>query len=168
MPSPLPRSTTFVSPVTSAHSDRAAGRRHRLDDAGEVSHREALLEHVAGAQEERLGPAHREVVHRPVHGERADVAAREEGGRDDERVGGEGEPLDAHRHDRAVAERLEVRVAERGGEERLDEPGGPAPAAAVGELHDVAVVERRGAAEHAVEGSGRHGYDTAASRDGRR
>ena len=157
MPSPLPRSTTFVSPVTRGTPTAAARRGHRRDDAREVAHREALLENVAGAEEERLGPAHREVVHRPVHGERADVAAREEGGLHDEGVGGEGEPLLPHRHDRAVAERLEVRVAERGGEQRFDEPRGLAAAAAVGQLDDVAVVERRGAAEHRVEGSGGHG-----------
>ena len=156
MPSPLPWSTTFVSPVTSATPTAPAGLGHRGHDALEVAHREALLEEVAGAQEEGLRPAHGEVVDRAVDGQRADVAAGEEGRLHHEGVGGEGQPLAPDGDDGAVAERLEVRVAEGGREERLDEARGlPAPAA-VGELHDVPVVEGRRAAEHLVDGAG-HG-----------
>ena len=54
-PSPLPRSTTLVSPVTSGHAD--ARRRPRAIDATTRS-RSAIgkpfLEDEAGAQEERL------------------------------------------------------------------------------------------------------------------
>jgi hypothetical protein len=49
-PSPLPRSTTLVSPVTIGTPPRAP-RRHRFDDALEVRQREALFEDEAGGQQ---------------------------------------------------------------------------------------------------------------------
>ena len=73
-----------------------------------------------------------EVVDRPVHGEGADVAAREDERPDDVGVGREGDPLGA-RQERAVGQRRERVVRERLGEEPLDEVAGRAAACAVGE-----------------------------------
>ena len=50
MPSPLPRSTTLVSPVTMDAPASSAGRRHRVHDPLTRLDREALLENEARAQ----------------------------------------------------------------------------------------------------------------------
>ena len=77
MPSPLPRSTTFVSPVTSCTPAAARPPLHRRDDAPQRLHRQPLFEDEARAQIERPRAAHRQVVDRAVDRQRADVAARE-------------------------------------------------------------------------------------------
>ena len=65
---------------------------HRRDDPLQVRDREPLLQDEPARQVQRPRPAHRQVVDRAVHGEVADVAAREEQRRHDERVGREREP----------------------------------------------------------------------------
>jgi hypothetical protein len=117
-----------------ARDDRDAraggGRLHRGDDAREVAEGEALLEDEAGRERERLRAAHREVVHRAVHGERADVAAREEKRADDERIRRERETRATNLEDRAVMQLAERRVVEALEEDVLDQAlRHPAPAA---------------------------------------
>ena len=76
-PSPLPCSTTLVSPVTigtPASRDAAA---IDSDDALQVRQRKSLLEHERRGEIERARARHRDVVDRAVDGEAADVAARE-------------------------------------------------------------------------------------------
>ena len=92
MPSPLPRSTTLVSPVTIRTPAAWAASRHRRHHAAERFHRQPLFENEARAEIGRLGPGHRQVVDRAADGQRADVAAGEEERTDDEAVGGEGQP----------------------------------------------------------------------------
>ena len=85
MPSPLPRSTTLVSPVTISH----AGLARRLRAWTATTRRSSS----SGSPSSRMKPAlryrgcarHGQVVHRAVDGERADVAAREEERRDHDR-----------------------------------------------------------------------------------
>jgi hypothetical protein len=91
-PSPLPRSTTLVSPVTISHAGRFRGLGHRTGDPVQIGQRQAFFEDEADRQREGLGPAHGHVVDRAVHRKRADVAAGEEERRDDEPVGGDREP----------------------------------------------------------------------------
>ena len=70
-------------------STPASSRRpgHRRDDPLQVGQRETLLEDEGRRHPPRLGAAGRQVVDRAVHGQRADVAAREERGTDDEPIG---------------------------------------------------------------------------------
>ena len=116
MPSPLPRSTTLVSPVTIGTPAPPRGRPHGLHDAPQVVHGQALLEDEAGRQGQRPRPAHGQVVDRAVHRQRADVAAREEERADHEGVGGEGQAAAGHVEHGAVVARVQRRVAERGQE----------------------------------------------------
>ena len=116
MRSALPRSTTLVSPVTSDHAGRAGGGGHGLDDAVQVVQRQALLQDERTGEE--AGPrAHDgEVVDGAGDGQRADVAAREEGGRDHVGVGGEGEPGRPDVDQGGVGQGRECRVGERADE----------------------------------------------------
>ena len=101
----------------------ARGLAHRGDDALEVRAREPLLEDDRAGEPERLGRAHhREVVHRAGDAEPADVAAREEDGVDDVRVGGDDEPAVADADRRAVVERREADAVHRRGERRGTRP----------------------------------------------
>ena len=105
------------------------GAGHRLRDPAKVLEREAFLDHERGGKPQRLGAGDGEVVDRAVHGQLADVAAREEERLDDERVGREREPVG----NGGVAELVEQRVGELPSEELLDELPGRLPARAVGE-----------------------------------
>ena len=89
--SPLPRSTTLVSPVTKRHARLLAGFAHRRDDALQVGQGQPLFEDERGRQEQRSGAADRQVVDRAVHRQPADVAAGEEDRPDHEGIGGEGD-----------------------------------------------------------------------------
>jgi hypothetical protein len=90
-PSPLPRSTTLVSPVTiRTPATRAASAMEQTMRCRSAS-AHAFLQDEADRQREGVRPAHGDVVDRAVDGERADIAAREEQRRDDEAVGGDGE-----------------------------------------------------------------------------
>ena len=91
MPSPLPRSTTLVSPVTICDARRVGRRAHRRHDAAERLHGQPLFQDEARAEVKRPRPGHRQVVDGPVDRQRADVAAGKEERADDERVGGEGQ-----------------------------------------------------------------------------
>ena len=91
-PSALPRSTTFVSPATTATPARSAARAiERAIRRRSSSGKPSSITNPA-REPERLGAGDGEVVDRPVDGELADVAAREEERLDDVRVGREREP----------------------------------------------------------------------------
>ena len=137
----MPRSTTFVSPATTATPAAARGRGHRRDDPPQVGDREALLDHEPGRQPQRPRAAHREVVHGAVDRQLADVAAGELERVHDVAVGREREPPDPA-DDGRVAELGERVVAELREEERLDEVAGRLAAGAVRE-RDQLVPERR-------------------------
>ena len=92
-PSPLPRSTTFVSPVTIRTPTSSAARRIEATIRSQRLQRQALFENEARAQGQRPRPGHGQVVDRAVDGQLADVAAGKEQRADDERVGRHGEPL---------------------------------------------------------------------------
>ena len=87
--SPLPFSTTLVSPVTTSTPASAAARCSDSTTRRSTSHRQALFKDEARAQEERLRPAHGQIIHRAMHSERADISSRKEQRLHHERVGGE-------------------------------------------------------------------------------
>jgi hypothetical protein len=120
-----------------AGDDRDAGLlgrpRHRRADAGQVGDREALLEDEAGGEVQRAGAGDGEVVDGAVDGEVADVAAGEEQRGDHERVGGQRHPARFDPELGGVLHPVEQRVAERLGEDRLDQGVRGLPAGAVGE-----------------------------------
>ena len=95
IPSPLPRSTTLVSPVTRATPASAHAAAHRRHDAPQVGERQPFFEDERGREEQRPRAADGEIVHRAVHRQPADVAAGEEERPDDERIGREREPRSA-------------------------------------------------------------------------
>ncbi len=90
MPSPLPRSTTFVSPVTIRTPTPGAAAIEATTRCSDF-HRQPFFEDEARAEIKRFRPGHRQVVDRAEDGQLADVAAGEEYRADDERVGGEGQ-----------------------------------------------------------------------------
>ena len=154
-PSPLPRSTTLVSPATSATF--ASSHAWRIDAAIRSSsgNGKALLEDEGRCQVERPCPADGQVVDRAVNRQLADVAAGKEERTDHERIGGDGDPRRigspaAGQADGClVFERGQHVVAVGGQKQPLDELGTQEPAAAVAE-HD-AVVRRDRQRAGAVE-----------------
>ena len=116
--SPLPRPTTLVSPVTIRTPARSAARRadsttRRRSASGSPSSRMK-----ASDSDERLRPADGEVVHRAVHRQLADVAAREEDRGHHEGVGGEGERDAVDRQDCLIVERARASGCGRPGTNR--------------------------------------------------
>jgi hypothetical protein len=77
-PSPLPRSTTLVSPVTTGTPASLAARAMLSTMRAQVRERQALLEDESGGEVERTGPRHGHVVDGAVDREAADVPAGEE------------------------------------------------------------------------------------------
>ena len=140
--SPLPRSTTLVSPVTRATPGLVGGFLHGADHAPQVRHRQALLQDEARRQIERPGAAHGEVVYGAMDGQLPDVAAGEEDGVDDKRIGAEGNAGPVHGEDGAIVERFEELIAELGQHHLLDQLVGELAATAVGE-HDFLMVHDR-------------------------
>ena len=147
--SPLPRSTTLVSPVTSAtpassHAARIEATIRLRSASGSPSSRMNAADRKSG-----VGAADGQVVDRAVDRQPADVAAREEERPDDERIGREGDPRAPSRRSsppsRTVAWSSSARehvVAERRHEEPLDQLGRQPAAAAVPE-HDPVVPRLR-------------------------
>jgi hypothetical protein len=133
-PSPLPRSTTLVSPVTMRDARHARGLRHGTDDAVQIGQSDAFLQDEADRQREGVRPAHGHVIDRAVHGERADIASREEQRRDDEAVGGDGEAARGDGQDRLILLPRQGVIGELAHEHALDQVGHVAPARAVAHL----------------------------------
>ena len=94
IPSPWPRSTTFVSPATISTPAASAAVGDRLDLGPQLVGRQALLEDQREAERERPRAGHREVVDGAVHRELADRAAGEADRLDDEAVGRQREVVD--------------------------------------------------------------------------
>ena len=106
MPSPLPRSTTFVSPVTifTPHSRAAAAIEATTFCSVSIGSPSSSTKPALKIK--RLRPGHRQIVHRAEDRQFADIAAGKEQRTDDERVGGEGEFLAADFEDGAVVGRV--------------------------------------------------------------
>ena len=85
------RFTTLVSPVTIETPAAAAAAAIDATTSRQFLHRQALLHDERGGKTERPGAAHRQVVHRSVDGQFADVAAGKKQRRHHERIGGEGD-----------------------------------------------------------------------------
>ena len=128
MPSPLPLSTTLVSPVTSFTPACRRGLLHRRDHGAQRFHRQAFFENESRAQIERARAAHGQIVDRAVDRQIADVAAGKNQRAHHERIGGEGQTraVDSPRQPRRRAA-LEHRVRERRHENLFDELMGERP-----------------------------------------
>jgi hypothetical protein len=113
---------------------RVRGLTHRSRDALEVVQGEAFLQDEGGRQVQGTRATHREVVHRPVDGQAADVAPREEEGAHDVAIRGEREARLFYGKNGAVVTGLQQRIPEGRKEDRLDEVSHHAPPAPVGEL----------------------------------
>ena len=152
MPSPLPRSTTFVSPVTMVTPTSAAAC--CIDSticctvsSGVPSSRMSPQLRYSG-----LGPRHGQIVDRAVDGQFADVTAREEQRADDKRVGGERDPLTINFQHRAVVwcrcrGRLHFTAKTRQQQAFDQATHGPA-AAAMGQLHGLVIGQWSGTSSY--------------------
>ena len=87
------------------HARSLSGGGHGSDHSLQVGQFQPLFEDEPGAEVERRGPAHRQVVDRAAHGQLADVAAGEENGADDVRIGGEGKAKVCKSASRQIAHR---------------------------------------------------------------
>ena len=74
------------------HAGFFAGLRHGGDDVAQCFHRQALFQDEAGREEQRLRPAHGQVIDRAIDGQFADIPAGEEQRADHERIGRESQP----------------------------------------------------------------------------
>ena len=90
-----PRCTTLVSPVTIWTPALRGRRAIELRDPAQQVDVDALLDDHRAGQIQRHGAADREIVDRAADRERADVAAGKEQRIDDERIGGERQPIAA-------------------------------------------------------------------------
>ena len=115
MPSPLPRSTTLVSPVTIRTPASRAASAIEATTRRSVSIGSPSSRMKPALRYSRLRPGHRQVVDRAVDGQLADVAAGEEQRTDDEGVGGEGQPSAGHVQHGAVVRRVFRRVGAEAG-----------------------------------------------------
>ena len=148
--SPLPRSTTLVSPVTRVTPASSQACRIEATIRCRSASGKALFEDEGRREEQRPRPADGQVVHRAVHGQLADVAAREEERPDHERIGREGDrgaftPLPPRPPRRTVAwssSAASTSLPNAGTNSALDQVIGQLPAAAVAE-QDVVVLRTR-------------------------
>ena len=123
----------------------------RIHHAPEFVHREALLDDEGGAQEQRRCASHRQIVHRAVNRECADVAARKEQRFYYEGVGGDGETLAVHIHDGLVIQTRQHRILEGRQEDVANQLGAQLAATAVPQQDCVFGRERRRATEFEID-----------------
>ena len=90
--SPLPRSTTFVSPVDQCDAGGVARLAHRGDDPLQIAECKPFLENERCREESRNGAADGQVIDGPMNRQLADVAAGKKQGPNDEGIRGEGDP----------------------------------------------------------------------------
>ncbi len=107
-PSALPRSTTFVSPVTSATPATSQACAIAVTTSPRSSSSSPSSRISAAERNERPRAHHREVVHRAVHRQLADVRAGEERRGDDEGVRRERQALPAGLDDGRITQAREL------------------------------------------------------------
>ena len=129
------------------HAGRTRRGGHRIDDARQLREQEAFLEDEAGREPQRAGAHHREIVHRAMHRQAADVTAGEEQRAHHMAVGGHHQAL-ADRGGRqhgAIVAAGERRVVEGAHEQVGDQLVHAAATGAVAEVDmALAKVERAG------------------------
>ena len=133
-----------MSPVAIITPAAAAADADRLDNRPQHVDLETFLEDERERQTQRLCASGGEVVDRPVHGERSDVAAREEQRADDVGIGREGDASRSEtreRQDGAVFLDRQPCAAERRKNHPVDEPVARFATAAVTE-RDALVAQR--------------------------
>ena len=145
-----PRSTTLVSPATICTPAASRRRGDRLDLGAQVVGREALLEDQRERQRQRPRAGDGEVVDGAVDRELADRAAREAQRLDDEGVGRHRELRAVDVERAGVAHRVELRRAEGGDEQALDQALRRLAAGAVGH-RDALVAELRALAARGLD-----------------
>ena len=109
----------------------------RIHHAPEFVHRKPFFDDEGGAQKQRRCAAHRQIVHRAVNGERADVAAGKEQRLYDEGIGGDGQTLAVHIDDGLVIQTRQHRILERRQEDVANQLGAQLAAAAVAQQNCV-------------------------------
>ena len=119
--SALPRSTTFVSPVTKFDTGLRSRFAHRLNDPSEVLHCHPLFQDKTHRKIKRTRAAHGEVVDGSVNRQLSDVATGKKDRGYDIRIGAEGNLFAVQRENRAVVQRLEQRVAKLREHDLFDE-----------------------------------------------
>ena len=149
--SPLPRFTTLVSPVTSCTPASCAAFAHGFDDPVQLVDEKAFFQNEGGRQVQRTCATHGEIIHRAIDGKSADVAARKEDGRHDERVGGEGQACAIDLEDGLVVELVQRRIGEGRKENLLDKLGGELSAAAMAKHNLFVLEDREGTRTEAAE-----------------
>ena len=122
----------------------------RIHHAPEFVHREAFFDDERGAQKQRRCAAHRQIVHRAVNRERADVAAGKEQWLHYEGIGGDGQTLAVHIHDCLVIQTRQHRILKRRQEDVANQLGAQLAAAAVPQQDGVFGRERRRATEFEI------------------
>ena len=109
-----------------AGNDRDAAAARRIgeprDHPPQQRDFQSFLEEYAQCHEVRIGAAHRQIVHGAMHGERANVAAREFERLDRKAIRGDHElAIARHRQRHRVGARIKIRICERGREQLLDQ-----------------------------------------------
>ncbi len=115
-PSALPRLDHLGVARHHRNAGGATGASHAADDASEISERKPFLEDEGGGQIERAGAAHGDVVDGAMRGQRTDISAGEEQGRDNICVGGDDNSAGGRRHHRHVVTLSEKFIVQSAGE----------------------------------------------------
>ena len=82
-----------------------------MNNAPEILHRRPYLEDESGREVKRAGPAHCQVVHGPMDGERSDVAPGKENRTDNIGIRAERQSHAVHGKDCPIVQRIEEVVA---------------------------------------------------------
>ena len=122
----------MVTPAAAAASAMEAATRLQSFEG------KAFFDDESGAQIERRGTAHGEIVNRAMDGQRTDIAAGEKQRLDHERIGGESEPRAADFENRLVVQAIEHRIGEQGQKHIAQQVRAELAAAAVAEHNLVA------------------------------
>ena len=113
------------------HACILRGQRHGIGNARQFRRGHAFFQDESRRHIQRCRSPHRKIVDRPIHRERADVAAGEKDRRDNEGVGGEGEARPANLEDRLIVHPVKRGVAKAADEDLFDQLRGQLAAAAM-------------------------------------
>ena len=113
------------------HVRLRCGLLHGVDHDPQRFHLQPFFENEAGAQVERAGAAHGEIIHGTKDSKITNVAAGKNQRAHDERIRGESQARSVYREHRAIMPLLQHGIAERGHKNLFDELMGQASATAV-------------------------------------
>ena len=102
--SPLPRFTTLVSPVTNSYSGLCSRCTHGFHHTPQVVDRQPFFEDESSREIQRACAAHGQIVHRAMHCQPSNVAARKKDRSNHEGVGGKRQACPANAKHRLIVE----------------------------------------------------------------